>query len=109
MFKTVSLSLAALVASVGIASADASHLSPLVKNQTANGQVELGTVVAEADGVVELYSFHKGTQGALLGTTKVKAGANQQVNVNIARPSTNAIAVLRVNDEVVDTQKIEFN
>lgn len=109
MFKTTAIALAAVAASATIASADVSYLSNFVMEQERSGQIELGTVRAANDGVVEIYSFHRGVQGDLLGSTNVHAGANADVDVNIARPSTDAIAVLKVNGQIVDTQEIDFN
>lgn len=108
MFKTVSLALAAVAASATIASAD-SYISNFVEQQNRDSQIELGTVRAAADGVVEVYSFHKGEIGALLGSEAVMAGSNIQVDVDVRRPTTDAIAVLKVNGQIVDTQELEFN
>lgn len=109
MFKTTAIALAAIAASATIASADVSYLSTFAMEQQRGNKVEMGTVRAASDGVVEIYSFHTGVQGDLLGSTTVNAGANSNVDVSIARPSTDAIAVLKVNGQVVDTQKINFN
>ena len=108
MFKTVSLALAAVAASATIASAD-SYISNFVEEQSRDSQVELGTVRAAADGVVEIYTYHGGELGALLGSEAVMAGANADVNVDIPRSNLDAIAVLKVNGQIVDTQEIEFN
>ncbi|MBT8412187.1 MAG: hypothetical protein KJP02_10385 [Octadecabacter sp.] len=109
MFKTTAIALSAIAASATIASADVSYLSDFTMEQERSGQIELGTVRAANDGVVEIYSFHRGEQGNLLGSTSVNAGANADVDVNIARPSTDVIAVLKVNGQVADTQEIELN
>ena len=109
MFKTATFAIAAIVASASIAFADTNNISNFVMEQNRGGQVELGTVTATGDGVVEVYSFHKGVVGALIGSKAVKAGANLDVDVNIPRPETDAVAFLKVNGEVVDTQEIDFN
>ena len=109
MFKTATFAIAAIVASASIASADISNISNFVMEQDRGGQVELGTVTAAGDGVVEVYSFHKGVVGALIGSKAVKAGANLDVDVNIPHPETDAVAFLKVNGQVVDTQEIDFN
>lgn len=108
MFKTVSLALAAIAASATIASAE-SYLSNFVENQNRDTQIELGTVRAADNGVVEIYSYHGGELGALLGSEAVLAGANADVNVDILRSNVDAIAVLKVDGQIVDTQEIEFN
>lgn len=109
MFKSTTLALAAIAASASIASADVSYISNFVEEQNRDTQVELGTVRSAGDGIVEIYTFHKGEIGTLLGSEAVSAGANIQVNVGISRPSTDAIAILKVNGQTVDTQKIDFN
>ncbi|AGI66131.1 hypothetical protein OAN307_c03850 [Octadecabacter antarcticus 307] len=109
MFKTATLAFAAIAASASIASASIDNISNFVMEQDRGGQVELGTVTATGDGVVEVYSFHKGEVGTLIGSEKVKAGANLDVDVNIPHQETDAIVFLKVNDQVVDTQEIDFN
>ena len=95
MFKTATLALTVLAASASIASAD-NQISNFVMEQDRSGQVELGTVTASGNGVVEIYAFHKGEVGALLGFEAVMAGANLNVDVDILRPSTDAVAFLKV-------------
>ncbi len=109
MFKTSLTALAALAATASIASADVNYLSNFVGEQTADSRIELGTVRASGDGVVEIYSFHGGERGALLGSEEVMAGANLNVNVGVGRPITDVIAVLTVGGQVVDTQQIDLN
>lgn len=109
MFKSVSLAFAALAASASIASADINDISSLVMEQDRGSQVELGTVRATGNGVVEVYSYHKGEVGALIGSEAVHAGVNTEVDVDIRRSGINAIAILKVGGEVVDTQEIDFN
>ena len=109
MFKTVSLAIAAIAASATIASANINDTSNFVMEQDHENQVELGLVRANGDGVVEVYTFHKGEIGALLGSTDVHAGANLDVDVNILRSDVDAIAILKVNGQTVDTQEIDFN
>ncbi|WP_375280755.1 hypothetical protein [Pseudooctadecabacter sp.] len=108
MFKTLTLAAAAVAATASFASAE-SYISNFVEEQSRDTQVELGTVRAAADGVVEIYSFHGGELGALLGSEAVMAGANTNTNVDILRSNVDAIAVLKVGGEIVDTQEIEFN
>jgi len=108
MFKTVSLTLAAIAASATFAAADTSSLSNFVGEQASANIVELGTVRADAAGVVEVYSYHGGETGVLLGSQKVKAGANSNVRFGIENVGTDAIAILKVGGQVADTQVLEF-
>ncbi|MCF2906568.1 hypothetical protein L0666_16365 [Octadecabacter sp. CECT 8868] len=109
MFKSVPLALAAIAASATIASADVSYLSNFAEEQTNDKIVELGTVRSAGDGVVEIYSYNAGQIGDLLGTQAVHEGANANVDVNITSTRTDAIALLKVNGQVVDSQEIDFN
>jgi len=111
MFKTATLALAAIAASATIASAEiTSNISNFVMEQDRSGdRVELGTVTANGDGVVEIYTFHKAEIGALIGSEQVNAGANLDVDINFTRINTDAIAVLKVAGVIVDTQEINFD
>lgn len=108
MFKKLTLTAAALAASASFASAD-SYISNFVMEQDTGTQVMLGTVRAEGAGVVEVYGYHLGQIGELLGTTEVSEGANLMVDVDIIRPSTDAIVFLKVDGMIVDMQEIDFN
>ncbi|MCF2870348.1 hypothetical protein L0664_04655 [Octadecabacter sp. G9-8] len=111
MFKTLAIAAAALAACATcatFASAD-SYISNFAGKQENPQQVELGTVRADGNGVVEVYTFHKGEIGALIGSEPVRAGANLDVSVDINRANTDAIAILKINGEIVDTQELEFN
>lgn len=66
----------------------------------ANPIMEIGLVRSSGDGVVELYDYHKGEQGRLLGSAPVKAGANQNVRINVGfAPQFDVVAVLNVNGQ----------
>ena len=108
MFKSITLAAVVIAASASIASAGASNISNFVEQQDSNGLVEMGTVTAEGNGIVEIYSFHKGVQGNLLGSETVKTGANANVRVPLLQQNLDAIAVLTVNGQVVDTQELDF-
>jgi len=108
MFKTATIAFAVIAASASVASAD-SYISNFVMEQDRGSEVELGTVRAAGNGVVEVYSFHKGEIGTILGSEAVMAGANLDVDVDILRPAKDAIAILKVDGQIVDTQEIDFN
>ena len=107
MFKSITL--AAIVASAAtVASADTSYIFDLNTNREAASTVDLDTIRATSDGVVEIYNFHAGEQGALLGTENVFAGANSDVRVQIGAASNDdLLAVLKVNGQVADTFHID--
>lgn len=70
--------------------------------------VELPTITAAADGVVEIYNLKAGQQGALLGSAMVNAGANDDVRVNIGNGfKTDVLAVLKIDGQVVATEAFD--
>ena len=102
-FKALIIAAATLASTASIASATSYFELP--RAQSTNGTIEMGLVRAEADGVVEVYDYHTGTQGALIGTQNVTAGANSDVRTNISVPlRRDVIAVLKVDGEVVASE-----
>lgn len=105
-FKTLIIAAAASVTLAGAASAD-SYFS-FNDQVDASSSIELGTVRAASNGIVEIYDNHGGAQGKLLGTEAVTAGANYDVRVNVGvRPINDVVAVLTVNGQVVATQELD--
>ena len=99
--KTFALAAAATFALASTASANGFSFTDA---DVSGSTVELGQVTANSDAVVSLYDFHRGEQGALLGTEEISAGANYDVRVNIGkRPINDVVAVLTVDGQVVDT------
>ena len=98
----------AAIASIALASTAAADAFTFNESDVSGSTVELGQVRAAADGVVSLYDFHGGVQGALLGTEEVTAGANYDVRVNLGQPPINdVVAVLTIDGAVVDTQEFD--
>lgn len=85
-----------------------SYISDRSRNQPAEGRADLGLVRADADGVVEVYTFHAGRVGAFLGSKRVHAGANLRVRVNFRRTGLDAVALLKINGQVVDAQRLDY-
>ncbi|MEL6516757.1 MAG: hypothetical protein AAFQ39_03505 [Pseudomonadota bacterium] len=104
-FKTIAL---AAAASVALASAASANGFSFNDSDIAGSTAELGQVTAKGAGVVSIYDFHKGEQGALLGTEEISAGANYDVRVNLGkRPVNDVVAVLTVDGQVVDTLELD--
>lgn len=104
-FKTFILAAAATVAIASSASANGFSFNDA---DISGSTVELGQVTANGNGVVSLYDFHRGEQGALLGTESISAGANYDVRVPIGkRPINDVVAVLTVDGQVVDTLELD--
>ncbi len=108
MSRIIASALAAVALTATAASAN-SYFDFTSERQDRGSVVELNTVTADGNGVVEIYDFQGGEVGDLLGTKTVTAGANSNVRVNIGAPSqTDAIALLKIDGEVVATQEIDF-
>lgn len=64
--------------------------------------LDVGLITSDAAGTVEVYDFHTGTIGALLGTQDIHQGANTDVRVRTGFPvSQDVLVVVRVGDEVM--------
>ena len=109
MYKTtIALALTAVLGSVSLAAADTSSFF-IDRVHTSSSNLELGLVRAESAGVIEVYDFHKGVQGKLLGTTSVRAGSNQDVRVDLGtRVVNDVVAVIKSGGNVLATKKIDI-
>jgi hypothetical protein len=106
--KMIALVAATVAATASIASADANSFG-YGETLDSSSSLDLGNVRAAAMGVVEIYDFRAGTQGALLGSTTVHAGANQDVRVNVGqKPLSDVLAVLKVNGEIVSVKDYDI-
>ena len=102
--KTIALA-AAVAATAGAASANTFGFQESVEDRS---NIELGLVTAAADGVVEIYNLQTGQQGALLGSTMVNAGANDDVLINIGNGfKTDVLAVLKVDGQIVASEAFD--
>lgn len=107
MTKTLSIALAAIIGTASLATAD-SYLA-IDNDQQSRSYLSLDNVTADGAGTIEIFDFHTGRTGALLGTESVAAGANRDVRINLgSAPSRDVIAVLTVNGQVVDEEKIDL-
>lgn len=96
------LTIAALTLAATATSASATSYFSFGETIDRSSVVDLGTVRATSDGVVEIYDFNGNEFGKLLGTQMVNAGANSNVRVNTMVPPLNdVVAVLRIGDEIV--------
>ncbi|MEM6374338.1 MAG: hypothetical protein AAF727_16400 [Pseudomonadota bacterium] len=106
--KTIALAAATVAATASFAAAD-SYFAYGERLDSAS-TLDLGLVRAEGAGVVEIYDFHKGEIGALLGTEMVNAGANTDVQVNVGiRPTQDVIALLKVDGETVAQRDFDID
>ena len=98
--KSIALVAATIASTASFASAD--NYFEFAENLDSASTLELGLVRAEGAGVVEIYNYHNGELGQLLGTEMVNAGANPDVRVNVGiGPMQDVIAVLKVDGQTV--------
>jgi len=103
--KTIALAAAASVALASTASANFSVNEMGIAGSTA----DLGQLSVDGPATVEVFDYHLGQKGALLGATELNVGANYDVRVGLGkRPIHDVIAVLTVNGQIVDTQDIDL-
>ena len=108
MIKLFTLFTATLAITAGAASADSRFSFNEV--QGSDSIVELGTVVADGNGVVEIHELSAGQQGRLLGTDAIHAGANSDVSVSLDTTAMNDfVAVLKIDGQVVTEQVVRTN
>ena len=103
------LALALAVASFGTAAAAENFFT--CGNYLESGQtLDLGLIVTEAEGVVEVYEFRTGERGDMLGSTPLNAGANANVRVSTDMPvRDDVLAVLMVGGEFVEAKHFHIH
>ncbi len=93
---------ATLLAAAGSAAFAGANYIKAGDAQNTNSGVTLELVRADSDGVIYAYDARTGTDGTdgkVLGSTPVKAGANTDVRVNFKTPALNdVLAVLYTDD-----------
>jgi len=107
MTKTFALALAAIVGTASFAAAD-SYIA-IDNEKDARSFLTLDNVTADGAGTVEIFSFHKGEVGDLLGSSDIAMGANHDVRINLGKtPRRDVVAVLTVNGQVVEQEEIDL-
>jgi hypothetical protein len=80
------------------------------KNLEGGDVLELGLITADSAGVLEIYDYHTGQQGKLVGTERLSAGANTDVRVDTGLPQTrDVIAVVKIDGQVVASKQFDIN
>ncbi|EAR52395.1 hypothetical protein OG2516_07957 [Oceanicola granulosus HTCC2516] len=103
--------LATLLATLGTASvASADSYFSITEAQGDSAIIELGSVVSDADGSVDVYTLEGGELGTLIGSRSVHAGANTNVRVPVnSAPVGDVVAVLTANGEVLAETRIDID
>lgn len=105
--KTIILA-AAVVATGSFASAESYFENGRTLDQ--DDTLELGLVRADSAGLVEIYDFHRGVQGKLLGSETLRAGANTDVRVGVGFSRTkDVLAVITIDGQQVVTKAYDIN
>lgn len=105
----LTLSLAFTLAITGAAQADYNSFG-YGERLDRRTTLRLPIVRAADDGVVNIYRYHRGEKGRLLGSTRVRAGANSRVRVHVrTRPFRDVLAELVVNGEVVASKDFDID
>ena len=100
---------AALIAASTASVASATSYFSIVTDLDSANTLDLGTVRAAGDGVVEIYAYRACQQRALRGSTEVHAGANQDARVVIqVAHRFDVLALLKHNGEILDSQLIDI-
>ena len=105
-----SITLAAAVVAITATASSANSFCELGRTIDGGDILELGLITTDGAGVVELYDFHTGSQGRLVGTRRLRAGANPNVRVRTTsgRPQRrDVIALVKVNGRVVASKKFD--
>jgi hypothetical protein len=105
--KTLAIAAAIAATSTAAFASGSDHIF-LGEGQDVNTRVELDLVRASSAGTVDIYSFHKGVKGELLGSASLRAGAHTDVNINLkTAATTDLIAVLNIAGSVADSVEID--
>jgi hypothetical protein len=106
--RTLALTAALVMGSATLASAESTFY--LERIQDADDIVRFSNVLAEEDGVVEVYSFRQGRIGDLLGRESVSQGVNSDVMISVrTQPVGDLMAVLKVDGQVVASQEVDLD
>lgn len=103
------LALVALMGSAGLAAAQTDMIGEVTTQARADQFVTISRVETTAAGMVQVYDYMDGKIGAFLGETPVQSGLSTDVRVPLeVRPEHEAVAVLKVDDQVTAIQPIRF-
>ena len=107
LIKTIALAAATVAATASIASANNSF--PLGESFEQTDTFVLSQVRSEGAGTVEIYDFHNGVRGALLGSEDVRAGVNTNLRIDLGLGANrDIVAVLNVGGQEVLTKDYDI-
>ncbi len=107
LIKSFALAAATVAATASMASAF--NAFPTGESFEQTDVLEWNFVRAEGAGMVEIYDYHNGVRGELLGTEEVRAGVNTNVKIDLGLGANKDIlAVLNVGGQEVLTKDFDL-
>lgn len=107
MTNLKTLALAAVTIAATVSSASAYNAFPFGDTFEPTGQLALDFVRADAAGKVEIYDYHAGVRGELLGSEIVRGGLNTDVKIDLGiGANSNILIVLNVDGADVLTKDL---
>jgi len=107
LIKSIALAAATIAATASFASANNSF--PTGESFEQTDVLDFSVVRADGAGTVEIYDYHNGVRGALLGTEEVRAGVNTNVKIDLGLGANkDIIAVLNVGGQEVLTKDFDI-
>ena len=92
------LAVASVLATTAVAASAEDYIFiKATQNVVANVTVDL--VRASGPGTLNVYDFHKGEQGDLLGSARVVEGANSNIKVNFTKSAIDDVIAILVLDD----------
>jgi len=109
MFRILTLATATATAFAGAALAD-NYIAFQGDMVESPETITLDTVRADADGLIQVYDYHAGERGMLLGSTEISQGANSDVLIPLGMPvQGDVLAVMVVDGEEVDMFELDLS
>ncbi|NBD29665.1 MAG: hypothetical protein GVY31_06460 [Alphaproteobacteria bacterium] len=105
--KWIYASAAAVMTTAGVATADTYFGLTGVMDEDSSLMIE--TVTADSAGVLEVYDYHTGELGDLLGSEELNAGANSDVLIDLgAQPRGDVMALVKIDGEIAAMAEIDL-
>lgn len=106
-FKTIALA----IATVAVSAVSAAANSGFIHNkdtQDIQSQVWLDVVATNTPAEVQVFDYHKGRKGDLLGAKSIRAGSSHDLRVNLDKTTSHdVLVVLSANGQVLDTFEVD--
>ncbi|SFJ36806.1 hypothetical protein [Celeribacter neptunius] len=108
-FSVKTLAAAALVAVAGSAAVAGPNYIITGVQKDIKSVTTVDLVRADQAGTLEVYNFHNGERGALLGSADVNAGANTDVKVRLSNAPLNKVEYVLVGNNGAELAATDVN